>query len=152
MRRLTTWATPWIALACLAPVGCGGSANQPVTQEQMETNTLSDVGEMYRLYQQDKGKAPQKLADFAPMEPMSPSGYNALKQGTVVVRYGATMPDTLEGPSKTTSNEVLAYYKEVPEKGGAVMMLDRSIKNMTVEEFNAAPKAGKEPAAATKKK
>jgi hypothetical protein len=38
---------------------------------------------------------------------------------------------------------VLAYETEVPEKGGAVLMQDGTVKTMTADEFKSAPKAGK---------
>ena len=37
--------------------------------------------------------------------------------------------------------KVLAYEKDVPQKGGAVVMADGTVKAMTPEEFQAAPKA-----------
>ena len=40
-----------------------------------------------------------------------------------------------------SSNTVLGYEKDVPEKGGAVAMGDGSVKTMTAEQFKAAPKA-----------
>ncbi len=42
-----------------------------------------------------------------------------------------------------TSNTVLAYAKDVPEKGGWVLMGDGTARQMTPEEFKKAPKAGK---------
>ena len=35
---------------------------------------------------------------------------------------------------------MLAYHKDVPEKGGEVLMQDGTAKKMTAEEFQAAPK------------
>lgn len=58
-------------------------------------------------------------------------------------RGGATLPDTKEEPGQSTAPEILAYGKEVPESGGYVLLLDRTVKKMTAEEFRAAPKAGK---------
>ncbi|WP_168221819.1 hypothetical protein [Aquisphaera giovannonii] len=36
--------------------------------------------------------------------------------------------------------EVLAYGKDVPTAGGPVLLLNRSIRTMTREEFKAAPR------------
>ena len=47
-------------------------------------------------------------------------------------------------PSSPESDEVLAYWKTVPEKGGPVLMLDRRLRRMTAEEFKAARLAGTE--------
>jgi hypothetical protein len=134
-----------LLILCLGlPSGCGGPPSGTGSPEELDQTTMNDVAELYRVYQADKQKPPAKLADFAPLQKMSPNGYNALKSGVIIARYGATMPDTDEGPSKTTSDEVLAYQKQVPESGGQVLLLDRRIKKMTPEEFKAAPKAGKE--------
>jgi hypothetical protein len=112
----------------------------------MEQISLGDVGELYRVYSASKKKPPEKFADFQGMDAMSPTGYNALSKGEVVLRYGASLPDAeLEGFAKSGSDEVLAYQKQVPTSGGKVLMLDRSIKEMTAEEFKSAKKAGKEP-------
>ncbi|AGA29902.1 hypothetical protein [Singulisphaera acidiphila] len=136
-------------------VGCGGTENKPATESDMEQNALNDVAELYRVYTIQFKKPPAKLADFAPMEPMSPLGVAAVTKGEVVVRFGATLPNTDEGPGKGPGDEVLAYQKKVPESGGQVLMLNRTIKAMTSDEFKAAKLAGtssSDEAAATAKK
>jgi len=42
-----------------------------------------------------------------------------------------------------TSNTILGYVHDVPTKGGVVLFADRSVRQMNVAEFQAAPKAGK---------
>jgi hypothetical protein len=132
----------WICGVVLAAAGCGGPANPPASPEEMKQTALSDVGELYRMYVTMKQKPPQKLTDFTPMEKMSPTGYQAVRSGDVVVRYGATLPDTGEEPGKVSSDEVLAYEKAVPESGGQVLMLNRTVRTMTADEFKAARLAG----------
>jgi hypothetical protein len=129
---------------CLAfaAFGCGGPANVKPTVDDMKQTALSEVGELYRMYTFEKKKAPTKVADFVPLEPMSPTGLRAIQDGEVVVRFGAAMKDTEEGPAKTSSDEVLAYEKQVPESGGRVLMLDRTIRSMVPEEFKSAKLAG----------
>jgi hypothetical protein len=139
MRRYLWWA----CCLGLAAAGCGGPANPPASPEEMKQTALSDVGELYRMYIATKQKPPQKLTDFAPLEKMSPTGYQALKSGDVIVRFGVSLSDTGEEPGKEPSDEVLAYGKDVPNQGGEVLMTNRTIKKMTAEEFKAAPKAGK---------
>src|SRR5262245_25915013 len=134
MRRLTV---PVLFLA-LATSGCGGSSNAPPTQEDLRQSALSDVSELYRLYTFEQKKPPTKLADFNKMEMMSPIGVRAIKTGEVIVRYGATLPDTGEEPGKGPGDEVLAYEKEVPETAGQVLMLNRTMRKMTPEEFKTA--------------
>jgi hypothetical protein len=114
----------------------------PATKGELEQGALSDVGELYRLYQQEKKKPPAKAADLTKMEMVAPSGAIAIKTGEVVVRLGATLPSIEEGPPSGSSDEVLAYYKDVPQSGGQVLMLNRTVKTMTAEEFKAAKLAG----------
>jgi hypothetical protein len=123
-------------------IGCGSSST-PITPEQEQHQALSQVGELYRLYTFENKKPPSSIDDFAPQRSVAPKGLEALKTGEVVVFMGANMTALEEGPPSGTSDEVLAYEKSVPESGGTVMMLDRSVKHMTAEEFKAAKKAGK---------
>lgn len=137
MRKWLLW------LPALVAAGCGGTPeSKPMTAADMEKTALSDVGEMYRLYTFEKKKPPTKVSDFTPMEMMSPTGVRAVKTGEVVVRLGATMTDTAEGPGTGPGDEVLAYQKQVPESGGQVLMINRTIKMMTADEFKAAKLAG----------
>jgi hypothetical protein len=131
----------WICCLGLAAVGCGGSS-RPVTQEDMLETSLNDVGDIYRTFVVMNKKPPKKLGDLAPLERMSPAGIVALRSGKVVVRFGANLPDTDIEPGNSSSDEVLAYEKQAPESGGKVLMLDRTIRTMTADEFKAAPKAG----------
>lgn len=144
MRRHLLWLCPLILTA-----GCGGGGSGTLpTSEGMDQIALGDVGEIYRLYTATKKKPPEKFADFQGMELANPTGYQALKTGAVVLCYGATMTEAeLEGPAKTGSDEVLAYNSQVPQSGGKVLMLDRTIKTMTAGEFKAAKLSGKEASA-----
>ena len=64
----------------------------------------------------------------------------SLRSGSIVLLYNATLPDTDEDPGHAESTEVLAYEKQVPETGGYVLLLNRVIRNMTADEFKAAPR------------
>ncbi len=89
--------------------------------------------------------APAKaLKDLAAFGNATPSGFEAIRKGDVLVRYGATLPDTAEEPTSPASDEILAYAKDVPQQGGPVLTLDRRIRTMTADEFKAAKLAGKE--------
>jgi hypothetical protein len=133
-----------VGILCLGllAAGCGGPANQPLTKEGEGALALNDVGELYRVYTVQNKKPPAKLADFVPMEPMSPMGVRAIESGDVIVRFGATMTATEEGPARSSSDEVLAFEKTVPDAGGQVLMLDRTVRTMTPDEFKAAKLAG----------
>jgi hypothetical protein len=128
-------------LLCLL-AGCGGVKNEPASKTELQQGALSDVGELYRLYQQQNKKPPQKASDLTKMDMVAPSGANAVTTGKVIVRLGATLPSTEEGPPSGSSDEVLAYYQEVPESGGQVLMLNREVRTMTADEFKSAKLAG----------
>ena len=66
-----------------------------------------------------------------------PSGYKSVKEGTIIVVWGAPLQEGV-------TDKVLAYEKQVAESGGFVLMQDgKTVKKMTADEFKAAPKAGK---------
>ncbi len=134
-----------LAACCLALLASGcGPSNGSVTKESSDEATLTQVGELCRLYQSAKNKPPAKLTDFGAEKSIAPHGFEALKSGKVVL-LGATLPDLGEDPGQGGGDdEVLAYYADVPESGGKVLMLNRTIKTMTADEFKAAKKAGKE--------
>ncbi len=129
-------------LSLLAP-GCGGSI-RTVTPDEGRESVLTQVGSMYLAYQISKNAPPQKLTDLNSVRAVSGNGYEAVRSGEVVLRYGATLPDTKEEPGGSPSDEILAYEKQVPESGGKVLLLNRTVKTMTADEFKSAKKAGKD--------
>jgi hypothetical protein len=125
---------------CLAFLASGCTeANQVRSPDQVSQDDLIQVGELYRHYQFTKNKPPQQLTDLNTFRSMGGNGYESLRTGNVVLRYNATLPDTDEDPGHAESTEVLAYQKSVPESGGYVLLLNRTIKKMTADEFKAAP-------------
>jgi hypothetical protein len=132
----------WIVLVAFA--GCGSRSQQgPVSESEMEDIKLREVGELYRSYHEMTKKPPRKLSDFNQLGDAGARGaYSAIRSGEVVLRWQATLPDTDVEPSSPESNEVLAYWKTVPEQGGPVLMLDRRLRRMTAEEFKSARLAG----------
>jgi hypothetical protein len=140
--------TRWIGCASgllLAVVGCGPSPTTPLSATQMEDLKLREVGELYRIHQVMAGKPPRSLSDFNKVgDAASRTAYGAIRSGEVVVRWQATLPDTDTEPTSPESDQVLAYWKTVPDSGGPVLMLDRRIRQMTADEFKAAPLAGTE--------
>lgn len=125
----------------LATAGCGPQ-NVQYTADQAEEMKLLEVGEVLREYQLFKTTPPKTLKDLSKASGSSPGGYEAVRSGDVVVQWDATLPDTNEKPGANPSDKVLAYLKRVPKDGGPVLMLDRTVRRMTAEEFQAAPKAG----------
>jgi hypothetical protein len=128
----------------LLSCGCGGLSQEgPLSETQMEDLKLREVGALYRVHQLMSKKPPRSLKDFNTIgDAASPTAYGAIRSGEVVVRWQATLPDAEVEPSSPTSEDVLVYWKTVPEKGGPVLMLDRRLRRMTVEEFKSARLAG----------
>lgn len=125
----------------LAVSGCGSKQAAP-TQESATLSKLNDVAELYRVYTITNKKPPKSKAEAGKMENAVPSGLTPINTGDIVVFWGAELIDLGEEPSSTTSDKILAYEKDVPEKGGKVLTLDRRVKSMTAAEFASAPKAG----------
>jgi len=128
-------------LLFVVPLGCGPS-NVEFTPDQIEESKIREVGQVLREYQLFKGKPPASMKDLQSAAGSSPGGYELIKSGEVVVAWNATLPDTKEEPGSGSATEVLAYLKKVPQEGGLVLMLDRTVRTMTADEFKAAPKAG----------
>ncbi len=109
--------------------------SQAILTNQMKQIVLAH----FNFWDANKGRAPTKPEDLAPFYENDPQITALMKDGTVVVYWGATLQKMTQG----SSNTVLGYEKDVPTSGGLVMMGDGSVKKMTAEEFAKAPKAGK---------
>jgi hypothetical protein len=138
MRRLSVVG----AAACvLSLAGCsskhggevGEAAGAPISL--VELNDLLHIGA-------GNGRLATKLSDFDREKGKFPRGYEAVKNGDIVVLWGA--PPKGEGEvEKGTTQEIVAYEKNVPTEGGYVLLSGGTIKKMSVSDFNSAPKAGK---------
>src|SRR5205823_2650218 len=89
-------------------------------------------------------RPPKDMQELEQAGAASPGGLG-VDASNVVIFWGTALPDLSEEPGKVPSDKILAYEKKVPEQGGYVLMLDRTVKKMTPEEFRAAPKAGTVP-------
>jgi hypothetical protein len=126
-----------VAALAWAGAGCGGGSS-PASQAEPPPQqiALSEVGEMFRLYLNEHHKPPRGGKDVARYAPAFSHGSMAVQNGDVIVFWGADLT-----PGSTA---VLAHERDVPKTGGMVLLQDgETIKPMTVQEFQAAPKAGK---------
>lgn len=131
-----------LTLLFAAPlVGCGSSGPPKDPKEALESSSLSDLAEAYRSYSIANKRPPKNVGELGTAEAMGPNGVAAVKKGDIILLYGAPLPDTNEEPGGSPSTEVLAYRKEVPQEGGYVLLLNRTVKKMTADEFKSAPKA-----------
>jgi hypothetical protein len=124
-----------------AAAGCGRSPEQVAAAESPVAVGLKNLGEAYRTISVVNKRPPKDLREIEQASAAAPSGMAGIDASNVVVLWGAALTDLSEEPGKVPSDKVLAYEKKVPEQGGYVLMLDRTVKKMTPEEFRSAPKA-----------
>jgi hypothetical protein len=127
-----------VATACAVVVLIVGMAGAAPTDARL-ANDLKQIGLAYHLHNDAAGKPPAKAKDLAPFMDNNKRLVDMLENEDVVFFYGVGIAQMTAG----TSNTILAYDKDVPEKGGLVLMGDASVKKMSAEEFKKATKAGK---------
>jgi hypothetical protein len=130
---LVLFATATLAGCSSSTTGSGG------TTGPTKVDHLQEVGEMIALYSGKFRRGPSNVADLARYENGYPLGYAALKAGEIVIVWGSTMAG--EGGGGT--EDVVAYEKKTPTEGGAVLLQNGKVKELSAAEFAAAPKAKK---------
>jgi hypothetical protein len=97
------------------------------------SNDLKEILLAYHNYlDKNKGSAPAKAADLGPF--LEKRALARLEDKSVVFVYGVTLKNMTQG----SSNTILAYEKDAPEKGGLVAYGDGSVKKLTADEFKKA--------------
>jgi len=119
-------------LTMIVQVGCDSSGPVPGSREEF---TISQVGTIFRMRQRAQKPPPKGIKDIESQQAVNAAAVAAIKSGDVIVNWGVGLADDSDAAST-----VLAYQKDVPEKGGEVLMQDGKAKNMTAEEFKAAKK------------
>jgi hypothetical protein len=120
------------ALAATLCVGCGPSTAGPRSQEEA---SIRQIWQVYHSYQKGNKPPPKGPGDLMALQRAFPGVIESVKSRDILVYWGVGFEDGSEGAST-----VLAYRKEVPEKGGEVLMRDGTARTMTAEEFGAARK------------
>jgi len=126
----------FVLIALAAAAGCGSKTGGG-SETPAAVNELREVESILRSFPPAR-KGPSKLADLAPFEQTQSVGYQAVKSGSVVIVWGATMPG--EG-SLSGSEAIVAYEQKAPTEGGYVLLQNGTIKQLTAAEFASAPKA-----------
>jgi hypothetical protein len=117
------WAWGVYAAVLLAP-GCDG-------EDRALKRDMLLLGLAYHNVCAD-GAAPKGVADLQRDFKEGASALERIKKGELIVRWGFLVPgDFPDGTSLT----VLIYEKDVPARGGAVLMADGSFRRMTAEQF-----------------
>ncbi len=128
-----------VALAC-----CFGCSSKPAAVAELAAApaSLLELGDLLRSAAGANGRPPTGPSDLDAKQHLFPQAYKAVKNGDVVVLWGA--PPKGEGAiEKGEGNDIIAYEKNVPTEGGWVLLSAGSVKKMSAADFNAAPKAGK---------
>jgi hypothetical protein len=123
--------------AAVLPIGCGPSNAAPRSMEHL---SIAQIGQVFHVYQKGNKPPPRGPADLSGLQRAFPAAIGAINSRDVLVYWGVGFQD---GPEAAST--VLAYHKDVPQKGGEVLLQDGTSRTMTAEEFQAA----KKPAGAT---
>ncbi|MHB1422312.1 MAG: hypothetical protein ACYC3I_03760 [Gemmataceae bacterium] len=100
-------------------------------------NPSNDLRQFYLYYKdyENGQKSPSCVEDLPELRRDMSSVYKAIQEGVYIVYWNA--------PVNAGGQTILAYVPDAPIKGGVVLLMDGSVANMTPEQFQAAPKAGK---------
>jgi hypothetical protein len=131
-QRVATVVLLCVVVALL--LGCG---IRTAAQKAKRSNDLKQIGLAYHNYFDAVGQAPTKVDDLKNYMEGGDAAYQALANGDYVVLWGVRITEMTAG----ASNTVLGYEKDVPTKGGLVLMGDAFVKEMSADEFKNAPKA-----------
>lgn len=116
--------------------GCGPETTSTpgVEASNTEVIALRELGEMYTLQIKQTQKPPETGKPLMQFAAGFSHGSMAIQNKTLGVYWGA--------PIEKQGQAVLAYELKAPEAGGLVLLSDgETVKPMTAEEFQAAPKA-----------
>lgn len=113
---------------------CGGQPTAPAVVSNLEG--LKEIPEVYKYLAYQKQPPPARLDDLNPFIDTLPNAFSRLQTGEYILVWGVGLSQTPEA-AKT----VLAYEKKVPSEGGAVLLANGTVREMTAAEFQEAPKA-----------
>jgi hypothetical protein len=122
-----------LAVLHVSAAGCGKKSDT-FSETDFGKTILQEIHDLYTGYIKNNQRPPHQLSDLKKYEAINPIGYNALKDGRYVAVWGLNTKD---------GGTVLAYPKDAPTQGGAVLMADGSVKNMSADELQAALKTKK---------
>jgi len=116
-------------------VGCGSSERIVPPEQPREQLALTELSSLLRIFP----KPPTKVDDFKLHQEAYPNACEAVRNGSVVVIWGVTMPG--EGEMGKGTTDIVAYEKSAPTQGGFVLLHNGQVKKLSADEFNAAKKA-----------
>jgi hypothetical protein len=125
--------TPLVLLAiALLALGCGKNKVDPDPEGTHRKAELGEIHEMYTMHNKNHQRPPRQLSDLKQYQTICPMGFRGLQDGKYVAVWGVSSKD---------ARTVLAYQKDAPRQGGAVLMADGTIKNLSADELQGALKS-----------
>jgi len=121
-------------LLSIFALGCE-RAPQPPPAPSAEEGLKELVG-VYRYIEYSKLPLPRKVEDFSDYVDSMPNALERIKQGDYVVAWGVG-----RSTAASAGGQILVYEKKSPAEGGAVLLRDGTVKQVTAAEFASAPKA-----------
>ncbi len=131
------WKASLVLGLAVGVLGCGVTTPNPkrVIERPRVQNELAQIGVAYMTCAVDN--PPRKIEDLMPFLENNPKIEKLLRDGAIVVIWGVR-PSQVANSSET----ILAYEKDPDDKGTRViLMADTSVKTMSNDEFQKAPKA-----------
>lgn len=101
----------------------------PIVQRGLAGADLRTLAQLY-IFASQAGTPPKKVEDLKELDAQT---VKAIKEGDVIVVWNASA-------NTTPGGAVIAYEKDVPTRGGMAATFDGSVRQMTPQEFKAAPK------------
>jgi len=126
-----------VAALLLTATGC---SFQKAAPDKLAAPTAADglgnLRDLFRLAASGKVALPKSLAEFTAQEPFYPVAGPFVLSGNIGCVWGVGLKD---GPE--AAKRLLAFETRAAKEGGWVMFQDGTIREVTAEEFAAAPKA-----------
>ena len=120
----------WLALTVAILVsGCG---ERPLPPPPSAGDGLKQLAEVYRYRDYMKMPVARSLADLTEHWDAMADAYPRIESGEYVVHWGVGIT--------TGASRVVAYEKQAPASGGAVLLGDGTVKQVTAAEFQALTK------------
>jgi hypothetical protein len=122
------WTGLLVATLSVLAVGCRGKTAPSGSPQAIE---LKQFHAMYQHFVKSEQKPPRQLSDLAKKqyEGIYPVAVRSLQQGKYVVVWN------VQGKE---AGAVLAYEKDAPTQGGAVLMADGTVRIWSADELKAA--------------
>ena len=98
-----------------------------------EATPVEQVGQLLRSFHEQNKPSPKSLKDAEKMGTALPKALEALRSGDVVIYWGVNL-DEYGGAS------LIGYEKQVPEKGGVIILGGGTTPEVTAEVFRTIPK------------